>query len=142
MGNTKRHEHDSRGRISSKCILKVDLQTTLTQLEFFFFMMHFKALNSHDNLLVANFSKCILGGSWLEASNPMSPYLFDLSLKIFLRLLHQDTSDSTFHYHPKCIVLQIDFLVYANSLLFLFLLEGIYHLWASWWTVWSNLAIW
>ncbi|KAL6551480.1 hypothetical protein OROGR_007634 [Orobanche gracilis] len=58
------------------------------------------------------------GGKGLRQGDPISPFLFVICMEYLRRLMRGLKDDTQFKFHPKCAVLGITHLVFADDLLF------------------------
>ena len=56
------------------------------------------------------------GKRGLRQGNPISPYLFLMVMKGLFAILQQKISHGSFTYHPKCSVLKLRHLAFADDL--------------------------
>ncbi|XP_038996812.1 uncharacterized protein LOC120121549 [Hibiscus syriacus] len=122
-----------RKNISPRCTMKIDLQKTFDTLHWNFIISVLKALDipqrfigwiqacftearfsiSFNGSLVGFFK----GARTIRQDDPLSPFLFVLSLNMLSRLLNLAAARRLYNYHPKCKQLGLTHLSFADDLL-------------------------
>lgn len=123
----------NRTKLSSRCVIKVDLKKAYDSLSWSFLLQLLEAYRFPSRLvtwiavcvcsakysLVVNGEHvgCIEGMKGLRQGDPVSPLLFVLVMEYLTRLLQARTAHSPFRYHPGCKQLKIINLCFADDLL-------------------------
>ena len=120
-------------KISKRYMLKIDLQKAFDTLDWDFVMFTLQALDfppSFRNLIkkcltTTRFSVAINGESCgyfkgtrgLRQGDPLSPYLFVLTLEVFSQLLRKKYTDGSIGFHPQTRELEVTHLSFADDLM-------------------------
>lgn len=124
------------GNIEPRAMLKVDLCKAFDSVRWSFVLSALRALDIPD-IFVGWISECITTASFTVAINgssgghfrntkglrqgdPLSPYLFVLSMEVLSQLLHSRFQAGEIHYHPQTSLLHISHLMFADDIMIFF----------------------
>jgi hypothetical protein len=127
-----RNYHISKG--SSRCAIKADLRKAYDSVDWNFILMCLLAVGYppkfvnwiKESITNSRFTIALNGslvgyfqrGKGLRQGDPISPYLFVISMEGSTRLLKRRVLEfRNFNFHPQCKQLQITHLIFANDLL-------------------------
>jgi hypothetical protein len=126
--------HKEKGK--ARCTFKVDLMKAYDSLSWEY-ILHYLHCFGAPFRYIAWIRECITSPSFsialngtlvgyfkgrkgLRQGDPISPYLFVLTMKGLSLLLEEAASKSLFSYHPKCSVIKLSHLCFADNLLIFF----------------------
>ncbi|KAG7585557.1 Reverse transcriptase domain [Arabidopsis thaliana x Arabidopsis arenosa] len=126
----------NRNNIAPSGMLKVDLHKAFDSVRWDFVIAALKGLNLSD-VFINWITECITsptfsisvngvsGGFFkskrgLRQGDPLSPYLFVLSMEVFSKLLRSRYSSGYIFYHPKTSGLEISHLMFADDVMIFF----------------------
>lgn len=137
----------NRKNIEPRGMLKVDLRKAFDSIRWDFVLSTLRGLNIPEKFVgwikecicTPTFSISLNGMSdgffksarGLRQGDPLSPYLFVLSMEVFSKLMHSRFDSGYISYHPKTIELKISHLMFADDVMVFFdgsssSLHGIY----------------
>ncbi|KAG7563624.1 Reverse transcriptase domain [Arabidopsis suecica] len=137
----------NRRNISPRAMLKVDLRKAFDSVRWDFILSTLKAIGIREKYIgwitecicTPSFSICVNGQSHgffkssrgLRQGDPLSPYLFDLAMEVFYKLLLSRFHSGYISFHPKTSELEISHLMFADDVMVFFdgsssSLHGIY----------------
>jgi len=123
--------HKEKGK--ARCTLKVDLMKAYDSLSWEYILHCFHCFGAPSRY-IAWIRECITrpsfsialngtlvgyfkGRKCLRQGDPISPYMFVLAMEGLSLLLEEAASNSLLSYHPKCSVIKLTYLCFANDLL-------------------------
>ncbi|XP_074291961.1 uncharacterized protein LOC141618783 [Silene latifolia] len=122
-----------RAYLTPRCLLKVDIRKAFDSVNWTFLKdcmlyLYFPSAfvdwvmacitSPYYSLLINGEVQGFFPGKCgLRQSDPLSPYLFVLCLKVLSRLLRTLPKVKNFSYHPKCVQLNLTHLIFADDLL-------------------------
>lgn len=120
-------------KISKRCMLKVDLKKAFDTLDWDFVMYTLEALE-FPPMFRALIQKCLTtthfsisingelcgyfkGSRGLRQGDPLSPYLFVLTLEVFSQMLRRKYIDGSIGFHPNTSAIKVTHLSFADDLM-------------------------
>ncbi|XP_010684467.1 uncharacterized protein LOC104899025 [Beta vulgaris subsp. vulgaris] len=125
----------TRKHMSPRCIMKVDIRKAYDSVEWFYLQTLVKEFG-FPNVFIGWIMECVTTVSYsvlvngipsqpfqarkgLRQGDPLSPFLFALSMEYLSRCLNELKKTPEFNFHPKCERLNITHLMFADDLLML-----------------------
>ncbi|XP_040865556.1 secreted RxLR effector protein 78-like [Glycine max] len=125
----------ARKRISSRCLLKIDLHKAYDSIswEFLDWMLKYVGFPAQfcswimECISTTSFSVAINGSIYghfkgqrgLRQGDPLSPYLFFLCMQYFSHNLQSLKDNVNFQFHPNCAVVLLSHLAFADDIMLL-----------------------
>lgn len=126
------HQYE-RKNVSPRCLLKIDIRKAYDSVDWGFIDAVMRGLNFPDHFcgwirecvtsphytITLNGEVCgfLPGLQGLRQGDPLSPYLFVLSIEYLSRLFKARVDDSEFNHRPKCAKHNITHLAFADDLM-------------------------
>ncbi|KAL8463730.1 hypothetical protein ACS0TY_034404 [Phlomoides rotata] len=123
----------ARKRTSPRCTLKVDLRKAYDTISWEFlenvlhglgfplvfanWIMECVSTPSYSIAINGSSEGFFQGKRGIRQGDPMSPGLFLICMEYLSRLIHMNTKDSNFNFHPKCDKVGITHLAFADDLM-------------------------
>ncbi|XP_073051679.1 secreted RxLR effector protein 78-like [Primulina eburnea] len=128
-------KHYARKRTFPRCIMKIHLQKAYDTVHWEFFRDALRLLN-FPPMFISWIMECVCttsfsisfngqlhgffkGARGLRQGDPLYPFLFVICMEILSRSLLWVSRSPDFNFHPRCALLHITYLVYADDLLIL-----------------------